>query len=149
MAFDLLVQKDMGQLLGRRWRQDFQVPGEKWRCKEGERGVCHALERGEPSNHVSLGRSGGLWPLLKTGGQRCLARTNFNWWTKGGRIRAKSIDKAMFSRWETVAPSNWTKKASWKGTNGCVSFICRFNGSWEQARSLATSAIMACVSSVL
>jgi hypothetical protein len=41
----------MDQLLGRRYRCDFQIPGGKGRHKEGERGVHYDLERGEPGNH--------------------------------------------------------------------------------------------------
>jgi hypothetical protein len=33
---DLSVKKAKGQLLGRRYRWDFWVPGEKGRCKEGK-----------------------------------------------------------------------------------------------------------------
>jgi hypothetical protein len=52
LALDLSVKKAMGQLLNRWYRQDFWVPGEEGRCKEGEKGVHHALERREPGNHV-------------------------------------------------------------------------------------------------
>jgi hypothetical protein len=39
-------------LLGRRYRRDFWVPGERGGCKEGERKIHHAMERKESSCNV-------------------------------------------------------------------------------------------------
>jgi hypothetical protein len=47
LVLDLSVKRAMGQLLGGRFRQDFQVPRGK-----GNARVHHALERGELGNHV-------------------------------------------------------------------------------------------------
>jgi hypothetical protein len=52
MVLDLSVKTIRDQLLGGRYRWDFQVPGGKGRCKEGEKFFCHALEEEEHSNYV-------------------------------------------------------------------------------------------------
>lgn len=68
LVLDLSVKKARGQLLGGRYKQDFWVPGEKGRCKEGERGAfCYALEEEKASCHVRSQKA------LQAGGQRCLA----------------------------------------------------------------------------
>jgi hypothetical protein len=67
LVLDLSVQKAMGQLLGRRYRQDFQVPIRKERCNEGEEEFCHALEEKESSSHVKSREE--LGPVATTTGQ--------------------------------------------------------------------------------
>ena len=43
LVLDLSVKKAKGQLLGGRYRWDFQVPGGKGRCQEGEGDYFSAL----------------------------------------------------------------------------------------------------------
>jgi hypothetical protein len=58
LVLDLLVKKTGGQLLGRKYQQDFWVSGRKG-GKEERRFSIHALEEGECSNHVrSQGKLG-------------------------------------------------------------------------------------------
>jgi hypothetical protein len=58
LVLDLSVKKVMGQLLSRRYRQDFEVPGGKTRCKERER---------ECSSHVWSQEE--LGPVATTSGR--------------------------------------------------------------------------------
>ena len=52
MVFDWSIKEARSQLLGRRYRWDFQVPGGKERDTREDRQVLHALEREKPVIHV-------------------------------------------------------------------------------------------------
>ena len=52
MVLDLSVKKARDQLLGGRYRRDFQVPEGKGRCKKEKGSFCHALEGEEASSHM-------------------------------------------------------------------------------------------------
>ena len=70
MVLDLSVKKARGQLLGRRYRGNFQVPGGKGRYKEGKRGFvpCFGGRRMQQSCEV-LGGGEKLGPVaMATGG---------------------------------------------------------------------------------
>lgn len=107
-------------------------PGKKaGRCKEGEWTEFTMLWREE--NH--------FWPLLYTGGQGCLAGARQDWPLKfkvGGRDGDKRLLRECFSRQKIVVPNNCAKKASWKGTTVCMSFIWGFKGSQVGVGSTAT-----------
>jgi hypothetical protein len=67
-----------------------------------------------------VGRSWGLWPWLQVGDYGCFTGARWDYLLKfrpGGEMEIKIQIRACFSRWETVIPSNYAKKARCKGTN--------------------------------
>jgi len=64
----LSVKKAGGQLLGGRYRQDFQVPGGEGRYKEGISAMFWREKTQQPWEVRGHGRRCGLCPLTSTGG---------------------------------------------------------------------------------
>jgi len=135
LVFDLSVKKVMGQLLGRRYRQDFRVPGEKGRLK-GRRRIltCFGRKRTQQAWEVTggAGAFGHYYRLLVRDVWQGLDRTSDWSLRQVGDKEQRVLIKACFSSWEIVAPNNCAKKASWKWTIVCVSFYPWIQGklSW-------------------